>query len=1054
VTTRRTHTTASWNLRRHAVAIAASTVVLALAGLNTANAQSNASGTVYGTVTPGTGATVLVENVATGFKRSLTPDATGRFSASALPTGTYKATLLRDGKVVSVSAGFEVLLGRGSEIAFADGQTQVVQVTGLARRLDMSSTSNGANFTARQLDALPIARNLDAIIQLAPNTTRADPRYVGGASIGGGAPSENSYYINGFPVTNPLNQLGSMELPFGAISQANITSGGFGAEFGRSIGGVVNIVTKSGGNQWEGGASASVSPSGLRSAYKDRTYANTGFSGNAKTDGSLYWRGSDHARDDSALGAYLSGPIVEDKLFLFVAVERIGNQDKLQVQAASAYPASGFLDNGWGERKNTNDRYFAKFDWNLTKNHVLELSLLGDKYKREETVSGYNVLTGEKNGITKSTATFVNDPLGNTNGVGGTAQILKYTGYLNDDLTVTALVGKSESPHINTYGGVNVFSTTPQVRADTSTRYPGFTYTNPYPFAAGTTVLSPGSKDQVGAMRFDLEYKLGAHLLRAGVDQVTLKSINAGEVEAGGSLVRYFRTTNKSPAVNGVPVPVGATPGVLTQPNPAGTTPANSTYYYYGYEQIFTTTTNAESNQSAMYLEDKWQVNKDLLLIPGLRVEKYGNVNGDGETFLKVKTQVHPRFAFTYDLLGDKTTKLLGSAGRYGVQIPTHLAVRGASRSTYTRQAFIYTGVDANGAPIGRVNLSDPTSSNNEYGQAKDANTVAALNMKPNSQDELTLGIERALSNKLNVGAKATYRNLAATIDDLCDPRPFEAYAAKNKIDTSNWGGFGCASFNPGMANSFLVDYSGKGQYTKVNLSAADLGFDKAKRTYFALDFFAEHPFTDGWYGKVTYTFSQSKGNTEGQTLSDVAQTDVAATQTWDHPELMQGAYGYLPNDRRHQIKAYGFLSLTPELTIGANALAASGRPKNCIGNFGGTPSTFAGATTTASDLDYGSAYRYCTVDGVTTYAPRGSAGNLPWDTRLDVNLSYRPSMFKGLQFRLDVFNLVNRQTVQAIDEVHEVNGDPTSISPTYGRVISYTAPRSVKFTATYDYKF
>ena len=1035
--------------QRRAIAVAVSSLVLLAAASNSAFAQSNASGTVYGSVQPGAGITVVVQNVATGVKRTLTPDANGRFSATALPTGTYKATLLRNGQPAGSSAEVEVLLGQGSEVVIADG-TQVVQVTANARRLDMSAATNGATFTAKQLDALPISRSLDGIIQLAPNTTRADPRYSGGASIGGGAPSENSYYINGFPVTNPLNQLGSMELPFGAIAQANVASGGFGAEFGRSIGGVVNIVTKSGGNSWEGGFSTSITPAAFRSTYNDRLYPVTGFAGNAATDGKLFTRGSDRSSQATSAGAYLGGPLIKDKLFMFAAVEQLSSKDSSQAVSAAAFPTTGatpnYLANGWSDRKNTTDRYLVKFDASLTRNHALELTLLGDNYKQQETVSGYNFVSGARDGIAASSANYSNHP-DHTAGVGGAAQILKYTGQVTDDLTITALAGRSESPHTNTYSGVDVFASKPQVSAGTAARFPGYTYTNPYPFAAGTTVLSPGSKDKVDALRFDLEYKFGAHLLRAGADQVSLKSIAAGEQYAGGSVYLYANTTN------GALKPTGMTQ-TLADGKAISAVVGGKTNYFYGREQIFTTTTNAGSNQSAFYLEDKWQFNKNLLLIPGVRVEKYENLNGDSQAFLKVNTQLHPRFQFTYDLVGDKSTKLEGSAGRYGVQIPTHLAVRGASRSTYTRQFFTYTGVDANGAPIGRTNLGVPYSANNEYGQAKDANTVAAQDLKPNSQDELSLGISKALTNKLNVGVKATYRSLVATIDDLCDPRPFEAFAAKNKIDTSNYGGFGCASFNPGQANKFLIDYSGKGQYTTVNLSAADLGFEKAKRTYFALDFFAEHPLSDGWYGKVNYTYSQSKGNTEGQTLSDVAQTDVAATQTWDHPELMQGAYGYLPNDRRHQIKAYGYVAVTPEFQVGANLLLASGRPKNCIGNYGGTPWTPDGATATQADLDYGNAYRYCTTGGVTTYSPRGSAGNLPWDTRLDMNLTYRPAMVKGLQFRVDLFNVFNRQTVQAIDELHEPAGDPATVSATYGRVISYTAPAALKFTATYDYKF
>jgi len=1050
------HTRTSRPWQRHAIA-AASTLALMAAGLNTAYAQSSITGTVYGTVQPGAGVTVLVENAGTGLKRTLTPDASGRFSATALPPGTYKATLLRNGQPAGTST-VEVLLGQGVEILFPTaGATQVVTVTGTLRRLDMSATTNGATFTSKQLEALPIGRNLDAIIQLAPNTTRADPRYAGGASIGGGGPSENSYYINGFPVTNPLTQLGSMELPVGAIGQANIASGGFGSEFGRSVGGVINILSKTGTNTWEGGFSASITPNSLRSSSKDILFPENG----SAQDGQLFFRHSERKRTDYTYGASIGGPLVEDKLFMFVAVERLGQDEQRQAVSVNSFPSSGFLSNGWAKRDNTNDRYLAKFDWNITKDHTLEFTTIGDKYKQTEVTSGFDINTGERNGIATSKAKFLNNSDHNI-GVGGTANILKYTGYLTDDLTVSALVGRSRSPHKNTWDGVDVFSDVPQIRADASTRFPGFTYPdNPYPFAPGTTVLSPGSKDKVSSYRFDLEYKLGDHLLRGGLDKVSLKSIAAGDTTAGGQLVRYFRTTNANLRPNGATTAVSAGTGVLTSPNPAGTTPANSTFYYYGYRQIFITTTDAQSNQSAYYLEDKWQVNKQLLITPGVRVEKYTNANGDGETFLKPKTELHPRLQASYDVFGDAQTKLYGSAGRYGVQIPTHLAVRGASRSTFTREPFVYTGVAADGQPIGEFALGDPFSTNNELGQAKDAKVVAAKGMKPNSQDELTLGIERALSRKFNVGVKATYRKLVATIDDICDPRPFEAFAARNGIDTSEYRGFGCASFNPGKANKFLIDFQdgspteARKNYTEVNLSKADLGFPKAKRTYFALDFSAEHPFTDGWYGKATYTYSRSRGNTEGQTLSDVAQTDVAATQTWDQPELMQGANGFLPNDRRHQIKAFGFVSVTPEIMLGGNALLAAGRPKNCIGNFGGVESQFPGATTTRDDIDYGAAYRFCSFDGVTSVAtPRGSEGNLPWEIKFDANLAYRPSFAKGLQLRVDVFNLLNRQSAQAVDEIHEDNFDISHVRPEFGRVISYTQPRSVKLTATYDYKF
>jgi hypothetical protein len=290
----------------------------------------------------------------------------------------------------------------------------------------------------------------------------------------------------------------------------------------------------------------------------------------------------------------------------------------------------------------------------------------------------------------------------------------------------------------------------------------------------------------------------------------------------------------------------------------------------------------------------------------------------------------------------------------------------------------------------------------------------------------------------MNVGTKATYRMLRSTIDDFCDQRPFDKWALDHGVSTVNYQGFNCALFNPGFSNKFLVEYAGPGQpLTEVNLSAAELGYPKAKRTYTALDFFLEHPLRNGWYGKVNYTWSASKGNTEGQTLSDIGQADVSTTQAFDFPEIALNSYGRLPNDRRHQIKAYGFYELSSEWGAGANLLMAAGRPKNCIGNL---------PDQTNPAAQYGSAFMYC--NGVAT--PRGSKGNLPWDNRLDLNLAYRPAKVKGLSLKATVFNVFNKQTVSTIEERLNLG---TGIRTTSQAVLAYTAPISFLFSVAYDFK-
>ena len=1013
----------------NALSIAFGTAALTAAVMQPAMAQSNASGTVFGRTAPGSATSVVLKNLDTNATRTAPVEPGGSFNVTAMPIGRYSVTLQKDATPGATST-IEVLAGQGVEALFGENGLQAVQVTGRRSRIDVSSANNGATFTARELAKLPVAPSVDSIIQLAPNTTRADSRYAAGASFAGGGASENAFYINGFPVTNPLTQLGASELPFGAIAQAQILTGGFGAEFGRSVGGVVNVTTKSGTNNWEAGASFSIEPNSLRSKEKDTFYPRTGAKENAGTDGTLFRRNQDNSRTEKIYGAYVGGPIVKDKLFLFASAETRrydveGTNATLSTLGTRTSSLNGV--SGWEAKQDQIDRYMVKLDWNITDNHRLEFTGLGDKAETDRQLYSYDYATFS-HGSTPTASQHYKNSEDFTPSVGADTQILRYTGNLTDNLTVQALVGRSKTKNANRYDQIGPPSSGPlfQVNAPVAARAPGLNYNSTQVLSG--LVTANDSESKIESNRLDLEYKLNDHTLRAGFDNNKLKSGSAGDIYGGGGQWVYSRANDPLK-----PISVGGGNSIV--PGTGGGLGAGG---YYVSNRIFDSTTSAGSDQSAQYLEDRWQVTKNVLLTLGVRNEGFKNKNGDGETFLEVKNFVQPRFAAAWDVNGDASLKLFGSAGRYALQIPTHLAVRGASRSLNTRQYFTYTGTDANGLPQGLSPLTGVFSTNNELGQAKDAKTLTALDIDPTYQDELTIGFEKAFSPSLNFGAKATYRKLKSTIDDFCDASPILAWADRNGVDTSNYGGFNCASFNPGKGNTFLVDFAGDGKYSTVNLSKADLNFEKAKRNYTAVDFFAEHPMRDGWYGRVNYTWSRSKGNTEGQTRSDNAQTDVAATSTWDNYPLMIGANGLLPNDRKHQIKAFGFYELSPEWTVGGNALIASGRPRSCFGNRFDIPDGID---------DYGSVYFYCDRD-----VPRGTLGRLPWDKRLDANLAYRPQILKGLTVKVDVFNVFNKQTEQTIDETYNLDG--TAINSTYGRVISYTAPRAVKLTVEYNHRF
>lgn len=1051
-----------------ALTIAFGSVIVAAGVVQPVMAQSNSSGNIYGSIDAPAGASVSLTNTETGLKRAISLDASGRYQATALPAGHYRVELLRDGKVAQTTE-VDVYAGQGANASFTAAAVQAVQVTGRRNRIDVSNTNNGAIFTAKELEKLPVAQTLNAIVLLAPNTTRADSAFGNTSSFGGSGASENAFYLNGFPITNPLSQLGSMELPFGAIQQASVMTGGFGAEYGRSIGGVLSVTSKSGTNTWEGGAMYSIEPASMRASYKNINYAKTGDVNNAGTDGKIDNRYDNRSVSSTQYGAYLGGPLIKDKLFMFIAGDQTIGKDSY-VGATSATNPITIGESGWNKNRSQENRWLGKLDWNINDDHRLEFTSAGDSSQTRYQKYGYDLvdpnpdgvsnLVGSPNGKLYSSAVGKN--LGPTDPEfpgtpGATVNMLKYTGNLTDNLVITGLYGVLKSKHGVSYEALGANTGTGGVP-------PTVTYAANAIWADGVDkslyrnhnvfpgyISSPG-EDETKAARFDLEYKLDNHTLRAGIDSAKLNTSAAGQVRSGGSSWAYKfvgkdnvgQTTNLS----------GGRPGNVADFGGSGAAG------YYVSQSIFNSLTSASAKQSAQYIEDRWQIRKDLLLTLGLRNDSYSNSTGDGAKFVDMKHEVAPRVSASWDVNGDSSLKIYGSAGRYYLQLPTQVAARAASRSTYTTQEFTYTGIDPNtGVPLGLKAVNTPVSSDGEYGQAKNIQSVVAADLKPNYQDEITLGFEKAFSPDLNFGVKGTYRKLGAGIDDSCDTRPILKFAAEHGIDIQNQGAVNCFIYNPGRDVSLWVDgndaagnpvVTGKGQI--AHFTAAEIGEPEAKRTYAALDFFAEHPMRNGWYGRINYTLSRNSGNMEGQTRSDTGQKDVGTSAAWDFPEFAPGSDGLLPNDRKHQLKMYGFYQITPEVTVGGFAMLQSGRPKLCLGTNDASDNGSNPAYPLGQEYfgpGYGAEYYYCGDKP----SPRGSIGRMPWEKRLDLNLAYSPQLIKGLTVKVDVFNVFNNQVALSNNPTYD-DGDSSVITARYNEVMNYQSPRYAKFTVEYNHKF
>lgn len=1005
--------------RQTAIAAALS---LSLAGV--AMAQST-TGTIFGSAPVASGETVTVANQS-GVTRTVSVGKDGRFSVASLPVGVYSVTLMRDGKTVGSRENVAIRVGAGTEVSFpGGGDEQVQNLSGLTvtasslPAIDVSGVDSRTVITAQQLATLPLARSAESIALLAPGAVQASAYFTGPnsnslVSLGGSSVTENAYYINGFNTTDPLSGFGGLTLPYGAIDQEEILNGGYGAAYGRSDGGVINMVGKRGTNEWHFGAQVQWTPAALRAN------AINWYNPKAPNAGTLYDYRQTNNSWQTTYDAYAGGPLIKDKLFLFAAVEVARNQGSSVGSNLNPYKSQYRYDD---------PKWYVKADWNINENNVLELTGASNKtsYRAAKYDFDYDTL--------KEGAFSSNDTSTKTSNELYSA---KFTSYITDNLTLTALYGEMKG---------TLYSNTPGY----DPTYPHiFTPENENPALNGGSPIqnansigrfkNPDHTSKVTNLRLDLSYSLGDHTISAGIDNITPKDINDGTITSGpGYAWEYNKGNPSSPIVGTAPTnPNDGTPYVAA---PGGYAGGETGYYVARY--IYQNQGSVRVAQKAQYIEDSWQINDRWLVKLGLRNDQFTNYNSDGVPYLRLTSpQLAPRLGFSWDVNGDSSFKVYGNAGRYYLALPASVALRAAGASLFTREYFTYTGIDANGIPQNLTPIESstggPISSNLEYGIPRDPKTAAAKNLQSEYQDEFILGFDKQLNESYVYGAKATFRNLRRAIDDVGDAQAIYNKMIASGIDPATIGTIqGSYLFNPGQSNTFLIPNLNGGYYN-VTMTNKDFGFNTTlKRKYTGLELYLMHPFDGKWFGKLDYVWSHSYGNSEGQVRSDIGQTDVSATVDWDYAQVMDYANGDLSNDRRHVLKAYGSYQLTSEVLLSGNLLVASGSPKTCLGYYG--------ADQTNPSLGYGPYYHFC---GGKPYSP--GAEHNPWEITLSLGATYRPEWAgKNLAFSVDVFNVFDRQNIR---QTRPYFGDSRNPFEGYQRPISSAPPRSVRLGVSYDF--
>src|SRR6266403_1992486 len=308
---------------------ALSVIFLAISLISAGQAQAQVSGaTLTGTVTDASGATIpqaqiVITNVSTGVTRNVTTDSAGFYTAPNLLPGTYEVRVTATGFSTQVRTGITLTVGaqQALPITMQVGQvSQTVEVTTEAPTVELTSSTLSAQVTGATVRELPLnGRSWTDLANLQPGVITAESHLLTGdqnrgfgaqISISGGRPQLNNYRLDGISINDyanggPGSVLGG-NLGVDAIQEFSVLTSNYSAEYGKTAGGVVNAITRSGTNQFHG------------SAYE--------FIRNSAVDARNFFDGptlSTPPFKRNQFGGAVGGPIFKNRTFFFADYEGV-----------------------------------------------------------------------------------------------------------------------------------------------------------------------------------------------------------------------------------------------------------------------------------------------------------------------------------------------------------------------------------------------------------------------------------------------------------------------------------------------------------------------------------------------------------------------------------------------------------------------------------------------------------------------------------------------------------------------------------------------------------
>jgi outer membrane receptor protein involved in Fe transport len=1049
-------------------------------------------------------------------------DAQGQYRIPQLPPGVYTLRFEKESFKPFSRPDIQLRLDRTIRVnveLLPEAFTEEISVVAKPPTIDVGSTATGVSVDQEFIKRIAVnrpsgkggaARSFESLAELAPGA-QSDAY---GVSINGATSPENGYVVDGLTTNDAAFGVNASPLSVEFVSDVNVITGGYMPEYGRSTGGVVNAVTKSGSNEFHGSLFANWTPGALEGQRTPLLSASSVISG------------ENRLTNLGDFGATVGGPILKDKLWFFAgvapAITRFQHTRRLnafEVTSAPELDEDGnqvLDDNGnparvWSRVEDpttgffrstpiagTERSYFAdqrslqamgKLTYLVNQDHNVSLSL-----SSSPTTSGGNgrLIVGRLTGGAPSRVDSSPESAAlRVSNYNATATGFKYAGsFMEKKLLVDANLGwfHQNVDSLPTDGSGDAIGTPAGDREILSGRgmagRPRVNYTYERALLGiegGAEVAGPCGTAFFGpdGVEGTADDPSDAEMLEERTARCSLQNYDVGSIGgfSRGLLDRYQGNAKATYLLNAFGQHVlkaGLDYEFLSY---AQTKAYSGGVYFaetelasgeiawidsrrYGYQTAPDQAVTLASLQSTStsstiggFVQDSWSFLNRFTVNAGVRYDVQSLFGGDGNLAFILGNQISPRVGLIVDPLANGQMKVFANYAKYYEQVPLNLLDRAFPPERRYR-ATRYAQSEA------RPGACNPLDENSFRTACSDATPEGVANIVRTAESSRS-------PNRLYTGGKVENEPVDPNIQPQASSE-FVVGAEYELIANTRLS----ATYTYRQMDAVIEDMSRDdgATYFLGNPGSGFAGeFPEPVRTYNAVTVAANRSFADGWLAQVSYTWSRLYGNYPGLFRPETGQLDPNILSDFDLISLLDNRAGLLPYDRTHSIKAFGAkeFNISKELSasLGLSYRGNSGSPVSYLGGH----------------VDYG--------EGEGFVLPRGIGQRTDWYNVIDSNVgvNYRLGKDSTVSFTLDVFNIFNFQTATSVDENYTYkavlpikNGTVADLTPdaagnieklrvvtdegdrafnvaddknkNFGKPTQYQAPRQIRFGIRYTF--